>query len=434
MTGGWGTMTKTMRAGLGLGAMLAAALALTACKANVNAGPEPQLSPEQHAALVEKGRYLAAAGDCAACHTREGGEEFAGGRALDTPFGKIYAPNITSDQKTGIGAWTRADFRRALHHGQGKNGENLYPAFSYPYYARVTAEDADAIYAYMRTVPAVSYDAPKNELGFPFNIRLLLKGWNLLHFRGGEYKPDKSKSAEWNRGAYLVEGLGHCGACHTPKNIIGGDRNYRRLQGGVLEGWYASDLTGNKITGLGNWSEQDIVDFLKTGINTHSSAYGGMAEVVRLSTSKLTDEDLKAMAVYLKSIPDAGNRQVSISPSADVMEKGKALYAVHCPACHLPEGEGVPMTFPALAGNPNLNAHDPSSVIQIILKGTNQPENPSPGGIGMTAFPQLTNAEVAALATYVRNSWGNKAPPVTASEVGRMRHMINKHNPVAGTK
>ena len=419
-------MNKMVRAGLAVALAALAIATLSACKASVNVGAEPQHTPEQHAALVEQGRYLATAGDCAACHTREGGEEFAGGRALETPFGKIFAPNITSDEKTGIGTWSRADFRRALQHGQDKNGANLYPAFSYPFYARVTGADADAIYAYMRTVPAVSYDAPKNELGFPFNIRLLLKGWNLLHFRSGEFKPDTSKSAEWNRGAYLVEGLGHCGACHTPKNIMGGDLKHQYLQGGVLEGWFASDLTGSKTTGLGNWTEQDIIDFLKTGINGHSSAYGGMAEVVRLSTSKLTDEDLKAMAVYLKSVPDRGRRQPSVPPRAAVMDQGKALYAKNCADCHLAEGEGVPSVFPTLAANPNLNAHDSSAVTQIILAGTNTPHNPSPGGIGMTAFPKLTNAEVAALGTYIRNSWGNKAPPVTAREVGRMRYVINE--------
>jgi mono/diheme cytochrome c family protein len=421
-------MNKIVRAGLALAALAV----LSGCKASVNAGPEP--SPEQLAALVEKGHYLASAGDCAACHTREGGPEFAGGRALETPFGKIFAPNITSDEKTGIGGWSRADFRRALRHGQDKDGRNLYPAFSYPFYARVTDADADALYAYMRTVPAVSYDSPRNELGFPFNIRLLLKGWNLLHFHSKPWKDQPGKSAEWNRGAYLVEGLGHCGACHTPKNIMGGDLGHKYLQGGVLEGWFASDLTGSKATGLGNWSEQDIVDFLKTGINSHSSAYGGMAEVVRLSTSKLTDQDLMAMAVYLKSVPDSGRRQPSIAPQQAVMDQGKALYAKNCVDCHLGEGEGVPSVFPTLAANPNLNAHDPSSVIQIILAGTNQPSNPSPGGVGMTAFPKLTNAEVAALSTYVRNSWGNRAPPVTARQVGQMRYVINQRAREAAEK
>lgn len=422
-----------IRAQLGLLAAILAAAALSACKANESVGPEPTLTPDQQAALVEKGHYLAIAGDCAACHTRHGGEEYAGGRALETPFGKIFAPNITSDAKTGLGSWSRADFRRALHHGQDKEGRNLYPAFSYPFYAKVTAEDADAIYAYLRTVPAVSYTAPQNELGFPFNIRLLLKGWNLLHFRSGVYKPDASKSAEWNRGAYLVEGLGHCGACHTPKNIMGGDRKSHHLEGGVLEGWFASDLTGDKKTGLGNWSEQDIVDFLKAGTNAHSNAYGGMAEVVRLSTSKMTDEDLKAMAVYLKSIP-ARRAQVGAKPTAAQIAAGKAVYDKGCADCHVEDGTGIPSLYPPLAGNGNVNAHDPSSIIQIVIDGSGHEDNPSPAGAGMAAFPKLTDAEVAAVANYIRGSWGNAAPAVNAGEVAKVRKMLNKRNPVAGTK
>jgi len=422
---------KGMRAGLGMIAALALAAGLGACKANVKLGAEPQASPEQQAALVAKGHYLTQAGDCAACHTRPGGEEFAGGRALETPFGKIYAPNITPDKATGIGAWTRADFHRAVHHGQDDEGQNLYPAFSYPFYAKVKDEDVDAIRAYLNTVPAVSYTAPKNELGFPFNIRLLLKGWNLMHFRSGVWQDQAGKSVEWNRGAYLVEGLGHCGACHTPKNLMGGDVKERLLQGGVLEGWFASDLTGNKKTGLGSWSEQDIVDFLKTGINSHTSAYGGMAEVVRLSTSKLTDEDLKAMAVYLKSKPASRTQPVAAAPRPAQLTAGKAVYDKNCADCHVPDGSGIPSLFPALAANANVNAHTPASVIQIILTGTGSAENPSPGGTGMTAFPKLTNKEVADVATYVRGSFGNKAPAVTEREVARVRAEVNRRNPVA---
>ncbi len=418
-------MGMRRRFGVAVIAALGLTMTLSACKARVDIGTQAALSPEQQAAQIERGRYLAIAGDCAACHTRAGGEAFAGGRGLETPFGVIYAPNITPDKQTGIGNWSTADFRRALHHGQDDEGKNLYPAFSYPYYARVTDEDVDAIHAYINSLTPVSYTAPKNGLGFPFNIRLSLKGWNLLHFRSGVFKPTAGKSAEWNRGAYLVEGLGHCGACHTPKNIMGGDKNGQRLQGGVLEGWFASDLTGDKKTGLGNWTEQDIVDFLKTGANTHSSAYGGMAEVVRLSTSKMTDEDLKAMAVYLKSQPAPTSRPTSLAPSAAVMAQGKALYDKGCADCHVDDGSGIPGLYPPLAANANVNAHDPSSILQIVIDGSGHPDNPAAFGEGMAAFPTLKNADVAAVATYIRNSWGNKASPVIARQAGEMRAMVN---------
>ncbi len=418
-----------------MAAAAALVLGLSACKATVDVAPQAALSPDQQTALVEKGRYLTLAGDCVACHTRAGGEPFAGGRGLETPFGTIYAPNITSDKATGIGDWTTADFRRALHHGQDDEGKNLYPAFSYPYYAHVTDEDVDAIHAYLKTIPAVSYNAPANKLPFPFNIRLSLKGWNLLFFRSGVLQPVAGKSAEWNRGAYLVEGLGHCGACHTPKNILGGDENDKHLQGGVLEGWFASDLTGDKKTGLGSWTEDDIVSFLKTGANTHSSAYGGMAEVVRLSTSKLSDEDLKAMAVYLKSRPVPRDTDPTVpAPTPAVLAAGKAVYVKGCTDCHVDDGTGIPGLYPPLAGNNNVQARDPSSILQIILDGSGHPDNPAASGEGMAAFPKLTNAEVAAVATYVRNTWGNRAPAVLARQAGEMRHMLNERKAAVAAK
>jgi mono/diheme cytochrome c family protein len=372
-------------------------------------------------ALIEQGHYLTIAGDCEACHTRHDGEPFAGGRGLETPFGVIYAPNITSDEETGLGGWSREEFHRAMRHGQGQGGRNLYPAFSYPYYSKVTDGDVDAIWAYLLSVPAVSYDAPDHELGFPYNIRLLLKGWNLLHFRGGEFQPDPEQSEEWNRGAYLVEGLGHCGACHTPKNGMGGDRRNNYLEGGTLEGWFASDLTGNEKTGVGNWTEDDIVEFLQIGANQYTSAYGTMAEVVRLSTSQLTSEDLYAMATYLKSIPAGENPPESPAPDAEVMAVGQRVYMDNCADCHLEAGEGIAYAIPVLAGSPNVNAADPSSIIQITLTGTNHPENPSPYGATMDDFPELLDEQIAAVATYIRNSWGNNAPAVEAAEVAEMR-------------
>lgn len=417
-------------AGIVVVVALAVAVGLSFTKVSVTS-KEASLSPDEQAALAEKGRYLAIAGDCAACHTRNGGEEYAGGRGLETPFGIIYSPNVTSDKQTGLGDWTLADFERALHHGQDDAGDNLYPAFSYPYYAKVSKDDVAALWAYFKTIPAVNYEAPKNELGFPFNIRLLLKGWNLLHFRGGEFKPDPMQSAEWNRGAYLVEGLGHCGACHTPKNMMGGDRNGQRLKGGVLEGWFASDLTGDEKTGLAAWSEQDIVDFLQTGGNMYTSAYGSMAEVVRLSTSQMTPEDLQAIAVYLKSQPGEKAPPAGPKPDEKIMAHGQEVYEAGCTDCHLEDGTGIPTLYPPLAGNPNVNANDPSSIIQITLDGSGHEDNPSPYGEGMAAFPQLSDKDVADMATYIRNSWGNSAPAVKENDVLKIRELINGRKEMA---
>src|SRR5690348_12894021 len=250
---------------------------------------------------VERGRYLAVASDCAACHTVPGsGHDFAGGRAIETPFGLLLAPNITPDPLTGIGAWTNDEFVNALTRGTGRHDERLYPAMPYTYYTKLSRDDALAIRAYLNTIPAVQNAVKSNQLPFPLNIRTGLMAWDALFFTAGAFKPNPNKSAEWNRGAYLVEGPGHCGMCHTPKNFLGADDTGNALQGGVLQGWFAPDLTGDPRRGLGSWSADDIVAYLKTGHNRISFATGPMSEVISDSTSHMTDADLKAIAAYLK--------------------------------------------------------------------------------------------------------------------------------------
>jgi mono/diheme cytochrome c family protein len=256
-----------------------------------------------NAAQLRRGQYLVAAGDCLSCHLREGGEPFAGGLGLNTPFGAIYTSNITPDRQTGIGAWTGDQFYRAMHDGKGAHGENLYPAFPYPWFRRASRADDDAIFAYLMTVPAVSYTPPQNNLPFPFNIRGSVGAWNLLFLDGHDFQSDPGRSAEWNRGAYLVKGLGHCVACHTPKNSFGADKSKQEFHGGKLDNWVAPDLTGNSRMGLGDWSVEDIVEFLATGRNPRAAAGGAMAEVITYSTSLLNDADRHAIAVYLKSQP-----------------------------------------------------------------------------------------------------------------------------------
>jgi mono/diheme cytochrome c family protein len=379
-----------------------------------------------NAAQIRRGQYLVAAGDCISCHFREGGEPFAGGLGLNTPFGVIYTPNITPDRDTGIGAWTSDQFYRAMHDGKGAGGEDLYPAFPYPWFRRVSREDDDAIFAYLATLPAVSYTAPKNDLVFPLNFRSLVGGWNLLFLDSHDFQSDAGQSAEWNRGAYLVNGLGHCGGCHTPKNSLGADKSKQELQGGKLDNWVAPDLTGNTRTGLGGWNVDDIAEFLSSGRNAHAAAGGSMADVINYSTSFMSDADRRAIAVYLKSQP-ASPSVASSAPDPAAMRRGAEIYSDACASCHLDNGIGQSRLFPPLGKDAMLQQPDPTGLEHLILAGTRVGVSASrPSPLGMPSFAwKLTDQEVADVSTFIRNSWGNLASPVETSDVGELRKKLN---------
>jgi mono/diheme cytochrome c family protein len=376
---------------------------------------------------VARGKALVTVGDCVACHTAKGGAPFAGGLALQTPFGAIMTPNITPDNATGVGSWSADDLARAMHDGRRPSGSYLYPAFPYPYYTKVTREDIDAIYAYLRTLPPVTNSVSRNALPFPFNIRLSMSGWNGLFFTPGMFAPDPSRSAEFNRGAYLVEGLGHCGACHTPFNAFGANKASRYLEGNQIDYWAAPNITNDMQSGLGKWSVDDIVQYLKTGQTATSLASGPMKDVIENSTSKMPDADLKAIAVYLKERGAAGSPAPAPLPASDrQMQVGEAIFVDTCSACHTRAGTGIEHLFPKLAGNVVTTQDDPASLIRIIIAGgraaatDSRPTSPAMPSLGY----RLSDEQIAAVVTYVRNSWGNAASPVSADAVRGLRARV----------
>ncbi len=407
--------------------------ALSAACAATPTGPGDPLTHDHQAFdEIERGRYLATAADCTACHTQTGGKPFAGGRKLPTPFGLLIAPNITPDYETGIGRWSDDDFVSALQRGIGPDGMHLYPAMPYPYYTRMSRKDILAIRAYLNTLDPVRNEVNSNQLPFPFRIRASMFGWNTLFFSPGEFHPDPAKSETWNRGAYLVEGPGHCGACHTPKNFLGADKTSRPLEGGVLTGWYSPDLTGDQRVGVGAWSVDDIATYLKTGHNRHAAATGPMAEVIADSTSKLRDDDLKAIAAYLKELPAPHNEQPArVAADDPAMKRGAAIYADNCAACHAGDGTGVANLFPRLKGSPVVQAKDPTTLLEIVIHGTrNVATDPAPTAPAMPAFGwKLSDDEIAAVLTYVRNSWGNAAASVAANDVAKRRPQLTEGTP-----
>jgi mono/diheme cytochrome c family protein len=380
---------------------------------------------------VARGAYLARAGDCMACHTARGGQPYAGGRAIPTPFGTMYAPNITADKENGLGSWSANDFWRALHHGKSKDGSFLYPAFPYTNYTKITREDSNALFAYMQTVTPVRQASQEHELRFPYNNRILLAGWRALYFTPGAYRADSKQSVEWNRGAYLVQGLGHCSACHTTRNAFGATVAKSDLGGGLIPimNWYAPSLTSDAEAGLGNWELQHITALLKTGVSPRSTVFGPMAEVVSRSLQHLEDNDIQAMAVYLKSLPQndpppALDTAQPDKPTADrVMQAGAKIYEQHCAECHKAAGQGIAPAYPPMSGNRALTMGSAVNPIRMVLNGGFPPStqgNPRP--YGMPPFGQMLNdQEVAAVVSYIRNSWDNRAGFVSPQEVNRYR-------------
>jgi mono/diheme cytochrome c family protein len=393
-------------------------------RAQTNEQEGTRLDP-QNFVQIERGRYLTVAGDCASCHTEPGsGQPFAGGRSIETPFGVVVGANITPDRETGIGAWSDETFVSALREGRGHGGKLLYPAMPYPYYTKVTERDALAIRAYLNTVKPVRNAVVSNKLPFPFDVREGMTAWNALYFKSGEFKPDSTKSGEWNRGAYLVEGLGHCGACHTPKTTLGGDDLTHALQGYALQGWFAPNITNDNERGLGRWSVADIVSYLKSGHNPVTAATGIMAEEVSLSSSQMTDADLRAIATYLKDLPgQTGSSAATMSASDPTMAAGGAIYADECSACHGMDGKGVPYLFPSLAQSSNVRSTDPTSLIRVLIEGARSvATDGEPTGPGMPSFAwKLNDDQAAAVLTYIRNSWGSSAPPVNAIQIRQAR-------------
>ena len=395
----------------------------TECGSVVTSSPLQTSDNTSAEEQIEIGRYLALAGNCMGCHTVPDGEHFAGGTPISTDFGTLYGPNITPSTEHGIGAWTADDFWNAMHDGKAPDGTPLYPAFPYPQYTHMTRSDTDAIYAYLLSLPA--FDTPRrpHDLDFPYNQRRLLTLWRAVYFEPGTLEPDPSQDKVWNRGRYLVEGLGHCAACHTPRNQWHANDLRRSFEGAAMmdSQWYATPLTGD-AGGLGNWSSEDIVQLLRTGISKHGTAAGPMSEIVSDSTQYLRDDDLNAMATYLKSLPPRSNTPSAPRASEYIMTAGGKLYEQHCVLCHQASGEGSLPAWPPLAGNSSVLAESPNNVVLMLLKGGYAPttqDNPMPHG--MPPYHALSDSEIAALATYIRNSWGNQAGAVDAHQIAPLR-------------
>jgi mono/diheme cytochrome c family protein len=379
---------------------------------------------------VERGRYLSILGDCAGCHTAPGGASFAGGLALDTPFGKLVAPNITPDRETGIGNMTDDEFVATLHEGRGHNGRRLYPAMPYPAYTKMSEDDVRSMRAYFKTLQPVRNEVVSNQLPFPLNIRLAMVFWNWLNFTPGRFQPNPQKSAAWNRGAYIVEGPAHCGTCHTPKTLLGGDKTATPLVGGTLQGWFAPDITTDTRKGIGAWSKEDLAQYLKTGVNSFTLASGPMSEAITHSTSQMNDEDIAAIATYLKDSGVGGNsaKPTPIAASDNAMRAGAAIYKDNCAACHRDSGTGDTGLFPKLAGSALVQSDDPTTLAHVLLSGTRAVSTVgAPTAPAMPAFDwRLNDAQVAAVLTYIRNSWGNAAAAVPAGAVADQRASLTK--------
>ncbi len=422
---------------------------------------------------IRHGEYLSRAGNCAACHTERGGAPYAGGRGIDTPFGTVYSSNLTPDAATGLGRWSAAQFWRAMHHGRSADGHLLTPAFPYTNLTQVTRADSDALYAYLRSLPPVSLAQQQNTLRFPFNTQAALAVWRALYFTPGTFQTDAAQTAEWNRGAYLVQGLAHCNACHAQRNALGATAGPLDMGGGLipLQNWYAPSLADAREAGVADWPSADITTLLKTGMVNRPGGMvvtsGPMGEVVLNSTQHMTDTDLGAMAAYLKTLgagqvfnPAHGTASRSVAAMADrparpsgvssanantntntntnaapleaplqtsaptaPASRGAKLYADHCAACHGTEGEGVPGAYPPLAGNRAVTMPVTANLVRIVMEGGFAPATTGhPRPYGMPPYAQtLSTDDVAVLLTYLRESWGHHADAVSAVDVNRYR-------------
>ncbi len=377
--------------------------------------------------MIEQGKYLTDAGNCISCHTRAGAAAFSGGEPFVTKWGTIYSSNITPDEGTGIGNWTVEDFRRAMHDGLAPGGRHLFPAFPYTSFTRVSDADVDAIYAYLRTLQPVRYTPPADS--FVFRQRWGMVFWNLMFFRAQRFQPDPRQSQEWNRGAYLVGGLGHCDACHSPRNFFmaevasraySGGTLQETVQGGRVRPWSAVNLTSAR-TGLAAWSVDDLAKYLESGFCLRAGVFGPMSDVVDNSLRYLSTPDVHAVAVYLKSLPPLQSSEAPVPEAA--VRAGAKIYSDHCQECHMSSGRGGLFSAPPLAASAVVQADDPASLINIILYGPDAPKDVSSGG-WQTMMPyadDLNDVQIAAVSNYVRGSWNNRGSEVTPAEVAGQR-------------
>jgi alcohol dehydrogenase (quinone), cytochrome c subunit len=429
-----------MRTGAFFFALLIAALAAASASAFAQ-------GDATDAELVKRGEYLAKAGDCAGCHTAlQAGAPFAGGLGMGSPFGTIMTSNITPDKQFGIGDYSYDDFAKALREGVARGGKHLYPAMPYPSFSKITDDDMHALYAYfIHGVRPVHKEAPPTKLPFPFNQRWALALWDLAFSPEGRYKPSPEHAVEWNRGAYLMQSLGHCGACHTPRGLAFEERGYDQsskhyLTGGVNDHWFAPNLTGDPGSGLGRVQQREIVSFLRGGHGGGLVSFGSMVQVVEDSTQYMSDDDLNAIAIYLKSLPaqkpsgayTPHSRAASLTATAmhtgEIARPGSGIFMSYCAKCHQADGSGVANKYPKLAGNPAVLAPDTTSLIRLLVEGGSSPETKNgPERKKMPAFAEkLTTAEIAQVLTFIRTTWGNDARPVATREVQTLRADIHK--------
>jgi mono/diheme cytochrome c family protein len=389
------------------------------------------------ASPVERGAYLARAADCMVCHTTQGGKEYAGGLGFKLPFGTLYSTNITPDKETGIGNYSDQDFLNAVHRGTRRDGARLYPAMPCTSYTYITDADALAIKAYLFSLAPVRAVPPANTLTFPFNQRWAMIFWSALFNPDTRFEPDTSKSPEWNRGAYLAEALAHCGECHTPRNLAFALNNRKKFGGALTAGWRAFNISSDKATGLGGWSDDDIFSYLSTGHATgHGTASGPMGEAVDHSFSQLAPEDIRAMVVYLRSIPAIASTDLpaTLAPPAPASHKdgvstpdprGKMVFQGACVSCHGWTGESSLSPFATLTGAWAVNDPSATNVAQIVISGTKR--HTPPDALSMPAFGSVySDVEIAAVANYVTARFGSKASRITAQDVAELRKQTSE--------
>jgi mono/diheme cytochrome c family protein len=399
-------------------------------------GPSPVGVPAELRSgdLITRGKYLTQAADCEVCHTREGGEPFAGGRAFKTPFGVLYSPNITADPETGIGTWTDTDFVRAVHKGIAEDGERLYPAFPYESYTLIADEDVRAIKAYLFSLPVSHAVAPPNTLRFPFNQRWLMAIWSAFYNPDQRFRPHEDRSPKWNRGAYLAEALAHCGDCHTPRNLAQALNNRRKFAGAVTAGWRAYNITADPVSGLGAWSEAELAEYLRSGHAAGRGLAGGpMAEEIDVSTSALTAADRDALITYLRSIPPLRTRDLPasrITAASDSPEpmragldpRGREIFEGACVSCHGWSGVSLLTSYATLTGDRAVNDPSAINVAQIVLSGEHR--HTAEGPVLMPSFGDAySDTEIAAVANYVTARFGAAPSHLTAQDVARFRKL-----------